>query len=216
MKKHRASHDAKGYRTEKNFHALLPRARFNPWPAHYWSDSLEWEDSSSAEPVSGRTDDFRDGSRGVRLIPVPGSDRYGTGNFSLPAQGCPQRQRVPRVLPPSGPRSIIQSDDFITSRLCSMIRTEAPPSISLRNASAVFEYRRNEVRWSGRRNIQDAAVVLAGEMRREFQALRLAAGKSVPAWPAEDSPARLLPSTRSFEVILGWVAKKETASRTVI
>ena len=40
--------------------------------------------------------------------------------------------------PPSGPMSMTQSADLMTSRLCSMTSSEPPPSISLRNAASSF------------------------------------------------------------------------------
>src|SRR4029077_1737880 len=52
--------------------------------------------------------------------------------------GVPAATTRPPSSPPSGPRSIIQSADFITSRLCSMINTEAPPSMSLRKDVSSF------------------------------------------------------------------------------
>src|SRR2546430_13430655 len=47
--------------------------------------------------------------------------------------------------PPSGPRSISQSADLMTSRLCSMTSSEAPPSSSFRNALSRSEEHTSEL-----------------------------------------------------------------------
>src|SRR5467141_2841257 len=80
----------------------------------------------------------------------------------------------PPCSPPSGPRSMIQSADLIMSRLCSMTRSDAPPSINLRNAVRSFCM---SSKWRSVEDIQDTLVCLRGEMRGKLQALRLAAGK---------------------------------------
>ena len=46
------------------------------------------------------------------------------------SSGVPSAVIWPPLLPPSGPRSMIQSADFITSRLCSMTITVLPRSTS--------------------------------------------------------------------------------------
>ena len=51
-----------------------------------------------------------------------------------PRAGVPATTSCPPASPPSGPRSIIQSDERITSRLCSMTSSEWPILSSLRNA----------------------------------------------------------------------------------
>ena len=50
-----------------------------------------------------------------------------------PARACPRRRPVPPRSPPSGPRSMIQSADLITSRLCSMTTTVLPWSTRRRS-----------------------------------------------------------------------------------
>src|SRR5260370_16130446 len=47
--------------------------------------------------------------------------------------GVPVAIILPPWSPPSGPRSISQSADLMTSRLCSMTSNEAPPSSRFRN-----------------------------------------------------------------------------------
>src|ERR1700744_870939 len=48
--------------------------------------------------------------------------------------GVPVAMILPPWSPPSGPRSMSQSADLMTSRLCSMTTSDAPESRSLRNA----------------------------------------------------------------------------------
>ena len=57
----------------------------------------------------------------------------GTGRCSCPrssprARACPRRRPCPPPSPPSGPRSMIQSADLMTSRLCSITSTVLPAS----------------------------------------------------------------------------------------
>src|SRR5467141_708881 len=58
--------------------------------------------------------------------------------FLATCSGVPVAIILPPWSPPSGPRSINQSADLITSRLCSITSSEAPPSSSLRNALSSF------------------------------------------------------------------------------
>ena len=52
--------------------------------------------------------------------------------------GVPDATKNPPSSPPSGPMSMIQSAILITSRLCSMINTVLPWSLSLNNTSNSF------------------------------------------------------------------------------
>ena len=47
------------------------------------------------------------------------------------ASGVPTATTWPPASPPSGPMSMTQSADLMTSRLCSMTRSEPPPSMQL-------------------------------------------------------------------------------------
>src|SRR5229473_7725312 len=58
--------------------------------------------------------------------------------FLATCSGVPVAIILPPRSPPSGPRSISQSADLMTSRLCSITRSDAPPSSSLRNALRSF------------------------------------------------------------------------------
>src|SRR5580693_3201335 len=51
--------------------------------------------------------------------------------FRTTCSGVPVAITFPPWSPPSGPRSMSQSADLITSRLCSITRSDAPPSSSL-------------------------------------------------------------------------------------
>ena len=52
-------------------------------------------------------------------------------SFSATSSGVPCATTVPPPEPPFGPRSTIQSADFTTSRLCSMVITLLPLSTRL-------------------------------------------------------------------------------------
>ena len=142
--------------------------------------------------------------------PAPEICRYTTG-ISRHLLRRPARDHVrPPRSPPSGPKSITQSADLITSRLCSMISTR-------RAAVDQFAERRQQLLnvvevQSGRRlveNIKHARVFLPGEMRRQFQALRLAAGKRGGGLArAADSPVPLRPARAASRS--PWVRREKT------
>ena len=54
------------------------------------------------------------------------------------SSGVPSAMTKPPSSPPSGPRSMTQSADLMTSRLCSMTSNDPPPSMSLRKAARSF------------------------------------------------------------------------------
>ena len=81
------------------------------------------------------------------------------------------------ALPPSGPRSMIQSADLITSRWCSMTITVLPRSTSRRARPGACGCRRSAGRWSARRGCRASAGVQAAEFRGQLDPLGLAAGE---------------------------------------
>ena len=94
------------------------------------------------------------------------------------SSGVPAATIVPPRVPPSGPRSMIQSAVLMTSRLCSMTSTVLPRSTSRCSTSSssahVLEVQ------AGRRLVEDverAPGVALRQLGRELHALRLAAGE---------------------------------------
>src|SRR5262245_60949098 len=85
----------------------------------------------------------------LRYVPVNEAGLLAT------CSGVPLATTYPPAFPPSGPRSIIQSPDLITSRLCSIISTVPPASIKRLNAtsSLLISSKCNPVVGSSKMNI---------------------------------------------------------------